>query len=186
MYKNVYNPRFFRNFLKELGNIKNMKNQLIQLLLDEAWIDLLFLSSSNKVVGSVYLTALGESSYSLICGMLATFSMIDKSFGNLTISPGNIKSMYLTNSYIERSISVKYPKNQLSCLAISSYFCSLGVTLFFHWYFLSSINYSGVFFWQLMLMMLPIVSIVHTYIFKMALSSSVFPNKSGEPNLLIK
>lgn len=88
---------FFRKLQKELVNIKNMKNQLIQLLFDGAWLDLFFLSSSNKVVGSVYLTALGDCSYSLIWGIFETLSMIENSFGNLAISPGKIKSMYLTN-----------------------------------------------------------------------------------------
>lgn len=74
---------------------------------DENWLILLFLNSSSSVVGSVSLTALGDSSYYLICGKLATFSMIADSLGKLAIYPGNIKSIYLTNSYMDRSISVK-------------------------------------------------------------------------------
>ncbi len=65
-------------------------------------------------VGDNYFTQSFELSYALIYGSIPTLFLILHKFAKAFIFPGNIHSIYRTNSYTEKSIRVKYPKNHYS------------------------------------------------------------------------
>ena len=138
-------------------------------------------------MGSISLTALEDSSYYLMAG---NYSIIFLIRYNLVNAPqtllGKSIYIYLISSYTEKSIRVRYPKNQSYPRTNCSYFCNLGSTLFFHWFSLNSSFYYSVPLEQLILIMLPIVSIVQRYIWMMPWSAKFLPNKSIRPHFYIK